>query len=89
MLSLGYLSYLFPYPRMVLGVVFIISYIMICVKFISPKELRKSKLKFLTIPTILIIIGFILSFNITTLFLSLIGSYIVGTSINNLLNERL
>lgn len=89
MFALVSLCYFYMIPRYILSTVFVITYIIIIIKFLKPKELRMNKLKFLSIPTLILVVCVILIFNGTLLFTSVIGSYIISLGLKNWLKLKL
>lgn len=88
-LTFGMTCYMFDTARYIFSPIFIITYLIICSKFLKPKELRMNKLKFLAVPTILITICSILFLKATLFFTSIFGAYIVSVGIKNWLKMKL
>jgi len=78
-ISLGIISYTYIIPRFILSMLFIFGYIATSIRFLKPSELRRSKLKFITIPTITLILAFIFITNPTLYITSLISAYIIAS----------
>lgn len=87
--ALGSLCYFYMIPRYILAPVFVLTYIIIMIKFLKPKELRFNKVKFLAIPTIILTLSAIFFFNGTLLFTSLLGSYIIAVGFKNWIKLKL
>ncbi len=83
------LCYFYMIPRYILAPVFVITYLIICIKFLKPKELRMNKLKFISIPTIILILLSIFFFDMALLLGSIMGSYIMAVGIKNWLKIKL
>jgi hypothetical protein len=89
MFALGMLCYFYMIPRYILAPVFLITYFIITIKFLKPKQLRMNKLKFLSIPTLILTLCSIFFFQGTLFFTSLLGCYIMAVGIKNWLKMKL